>query len=48
MLGPSAHTDTFTRDNLPPMEQWPDLLLDGFDYPVTLNAAVEFTDAMVA
>jgi len=48
MLGPSAHTDTFTRDNLPPMEQWPDLLLDGFDYPETLNAAVEFTDAMVA
>ncbi|PWJ85165.1 2-aminobenzoate-CoA ligase [Pseudaminobacter salicylatoxidans] len=48
MLGPSAHTDTFTRDNLPPMEQWPDLLLDGFDYPETLNAGVEFTDAMVA
>ncbi|MDH6229829.1 2-aminobenzoate-CoA ligase [Mesorhizobium soli] len=48
MLGPSAHTDTFTRDNLPPMEEWPDLLLDGFDYPETLNAGVEFTDAMVA
>jgi len=48
MLGPSAHTDTFTRDNLPPMEEWPDLLLDGFDYPKTLNAGVEFTDAMVA
>ena len=27
-LGPSAHVDTFTRDNLPPAEQWPDLLLD--------------------
>lgn len=48
MLGPSAHTDTFTRDNLPPMEEWPDLLLDGFDYPEILNAGVEFTDAMVA
>ncbi|PSJ58540.1 AMP-binding protein [Pseudaminobacter soli (ex Li et al. 2025)] len=48
MLGPSAHTDTFTRDNLPPMEEWPDLLLDGFDYPETLNVGVEFTDAMVA
>ncbi len=29
MLGPSAHTDTFTRDNLPPMDQWPDFLLEG-------------------
>ncbi|MEP9371253.1 AMP-binding protein [Mesorhizobium sp. KR1-2] len=48
MLGPSAHTDTFTRDNLPPMEEWPNLLLDGFDYPETLNVGVEFTDAMVA
>ncbi|RJG45639.1 AMP-binding protein [Mesorhizobium sp. DCY119] len=48
MLGPSAHTDTFTRDNLPPDDEWPDLLLDGFDYPQVLNAGVEFTDAMVA
>ncbi len=48
MLGPSAHTDTFTRDNLPPLDQWPDLLLDGFDYPEQLNAGVELTDAMVA
>jgi len=47
-LGPSAHTDTFTRDNLPPEEQWPEFLLDGFDYPERLNAAVELTDAMVA
>ena len=47
MLGPSAHVDTFTRDRLPPAEEWPDLLLDGFDYPERLNAAVEFTDAMV-
>lgn len=48
MLGPSAHRDTFARDNLPPQDQWPDLLLDGFDYPEQLNAAVELTDAMVA
>ncbi len=47
MLRPSAHTDTFARDNLPPQETWPDLLLDGFDYPDRLNAAVELTDAMV-
>ncbi|THD83760.1 2-aminobenzoate-CoA ligase [Aliigemmobacter aestuarii] len=46
-LGPSAHVDTFTRDNLPPPDLWPDLLLDGFDYPEWLNAAVELTDRMV-
>ena len=48
-LGPSAHVDTFTRDNLPPAEQWPDLLLDRpeFQYPDHLNAAVELTDRMV-
>lgn len=48
MLSPSAHSDTFARDNLPPAGQWPDFLLDGFDYPETLNAAHELTDAMVA
>ena len=48
MLHPSAHTDTFTRDNLPAPELWPDLLLDGFDYPAQLNVGVELTDAMVA
>jgi len=46
-LGPSAHVDTYTRDNLPPADQWPDLLLDGFDYPDHLNVGVELTDAMV-
>ena len=47
-LGPTAHTDTFARDNLPPFEQWPDISLDGFDYPDHLNVGVELTDAMVA
>jgi 2-aminobenzoate-CoA ligase len=47
MLGPSAHTDTFARDSLPPEDQWPDFLLDGFDYPERLNAAVELTDRLV-
>jgi 2-aminobenzoate-CoA ligase len=47
MLGPSAHTDTFARDNLPPEDQWPDFLLDDFDYPERLNAAVELTDRLV-
>jgi 2-aminobenzoate-CoA ligase len=48
-LGPSAHVDTFARDNLPPVAQWPDLLLDRpeFQYPEYLNAAVELTDKMV-
>src|SRR5215813_1832459 len=48
-LGPSAHVDTFTRDNLPPLDQWPDLLLhrQEFQYPERLNAAVELTDRMV-
>ncbi len=48
MLGPSAHIDTFTRDRLPPPDQWPELKLEGFEYPEHLNAAVELTDAMVA
>jgi 2-aminobenzoate-CoA ligase len=48
MLGKTSHVDTFARDNLPPTDQWPDLLLDGFAYPEDLNAAVELTDAMVA
>ena len=47
MLGPSAHVDSFTRDNLPPAGEWPDFLLDGFDYPDYLNCAVELTDRMV-
>lgn len=47
MLGPSAHIDTFTRDNLPPQDQWPALPLDRFQYPEYLNAAVELTDRMV-
>ena len=47
MLGPSAHVDTFTRDNVPPEEMQPDFLLDGFDYPERLNVGVELTERMV-
>ena len=47
MLGPTGHTDTFTRDRLPPPEQWPDIRLDGFTYPEWLNVGVELTDRMV-
>ncbi|MEH7830258.1 AMP-binding protein [Gemmobacter denitrificans] len=47
-LGPSGHSDTFTRDNLPPFDLWPDIDLGPFAYPDWLNAGVELTDAMVA
>src|SRR5215475_13383157 len=48
-LGPSGHVDDFARRNLPPPEQWPDILLDRpeFQYPDHLNAAVELTDRIV-
>jgi 2-aminobenzoate-CoA ligase len=49
VLGPSGHVDDFARRNLPPPEQWPELLLDRpeFQYPEYLNAAVELTDRIV-
>ena len=47
MLGLTAHTDSFSRDNLPPSELWPEFLLDGFDYPEELNVGYELTDKMV-
>jgi 2-aminobenzoate-CoA ligase len=46
----SGHRDSFARDNLPPPEQWPDLIFDrapGLVYPERLNAAVEFVDRWV-
>src|ERR1700746_3709280 len=48
VLGRSAHVDTFTRNNLPAADNWPNILLAGFDYPEELNAAVELTDRVVA
>jgi 2-aminobenzoate-CoA ligase len=49
-LSPSAHADTFCRDNLPPSGQWPDLDLGlaGLAYPDRLNAADELLDATIA
>lgn len=47
MFEATAHIDTFSRDNLPPMDQMPDFLLDDFSYPDHLNAGFELTDAMV-
>jgi 2-aminobenzoate-CoA ligase len=48
-LSPSAHIDTFCRDNLPPQAEWPELLFDlpGLQYPRRLNCAVELVDAVV-
>ncbi len=50
MLGPSAHLDNYSRDHLPPLEDWPEILLDRseFQYPDYINAAVELTDGVVA
>jgi 2-aminobenzoate-CoA ligase len=46
----SAHVDTFARDNLPPVEEWPDLLVEeaGLSYPERLNCAVALLDDQVA
>ncbi|MGH3386737.1 MAG: AMP-binding protein [Nocardioidaceae bacterium] len=49
-LSPSAHVDTFCRDNLPPQDQWPEFLFDLPDvqYPDRLNCGTELLDAVVA
>jgi 2-aminobenzoate-CoA ligase len=49
-LDPSSHVDTFAREHLPPLDQWPVMHaagLPGLCYPTGLNAAVELLDAMV-
>ena len=46
-LKPSAHVDTFSRDRLPPMAQWPEMNVHFHNYPDRLNVAVELTDKMV-
>ena len=47
MLGPSAHIDTFTRDNLPPQDQWPEFSARRLRLSRPLNAGVELTDRLV-
>ncbi|GAB2524393.1 AMP-binding protein [Nocardiopsis aegyptia] len=48
-LSPTGHVDTFTRDHLPPPEQWPVLTLDhGPAYPDRLNCAEQLLDATIA
>ncbi len=49
-LLPSAHTDSFARDNLPPPEQWPELIFDlpELAYPDQLNAATALLERGIA
>jgi 2-aminobenzoate-CoA ligase len=49
-LSPSAHIDTFCRDNLPPAELWPELRFDlgGLSYPDRLNCAEALLDGVIA
>jgi 2-aminobenzoate-CoA ligase len=47
MLGPSAHVDSFARDNLPPPQKWPLISRAGYEYPDALNVGTELTDRMV-
>ena len=47
-LAPSAHVDTFTRDNLPSTDRMPPFTgLDQLGYPQRLNAAAELLDRIV-
>src|SRR5437899_12576339 len=45
-MGSTVHIDTFARDNLPPREQWPELIFDlpELRYPERLNCATELLD----
>ena len=47
MLGPTGHSDSFTRDRLPRAEAWPVIDATRFNYPEWLNVGVELTDRMV-
>ncbi|MDB5511614.1 MAG: 2-aminobenzoate-CoA ligase [Enterovirga sp.] len=48
-MTPSAHLDTFARDNLPPREQWPEILSDhpAYRYPERLNCVVPLLDRWI-
>jgi 2-aminobenzoate-CoA ligase len=50
MFERSAHLDSFARDNLPPLDQWPQMsfTLPELQHPKRLNAGVELLDRMVA
>ena len=46
----SAHVDTFAHDNLPPRDQWPDLIytIPEVQFPDHLNCAVALVDSWVS
>lgn len=48
----SAHVDTFPRDHLPPLDQWPDMIWDTVPelkaYPKRMNCAAELLDKQAA
>ncbi len=46
----TSHVDTFARDNLPPRDQWPELIFEipEVQYPDRINCAVELLDKHVA
>ena len=48
-MTPSAHADTFARDNLPPQSQWPEFRFDlpELQYPERMNCAGVLLDDMV-
>jgi 2-aminobenzoate-CoA ligase len=50
LLAPSSHADTFSRDRLPPADQWPVFLFDRpeLHYPTQINCAHELVDRHVA
>src|SRR5260221_12645517 len=47
---PSAHVDTYARDNLPPREAWPEFIfeLPELAYPDRLNCATALLDDALA
>jgi 2-aminobenzoate-CoA ligase len=49
-MHPSAHVDTFARDNLPPAAEWPQMIfeLPELQFPERLNCATELLDKAVA
>jgi Acyl-coenzyme A synthetases/AMP-(fatty) acid ligases len=49
-LSPSAHVDTFCRDNLPPPGLWPEFRFDlpELQYPARLNCATALLDDVAA
>jgi 2-aminobenzoate-CoA ligase len=49
-MTPSAHVDTFARDNFPPRDQWPDFrfTLPELQYPERLNCITDFVDRWIS